>query len=66
LESVLPEDIDILVLGIYPKDAPGYHMCSTVFIATIFIIARKWSNHLNLRMHTENMVHLYNKMLFRY
>jgi hypothetical protein len=31
-------------LGIYPKDTPPYHKdtCSTVFIAALFIIARRW------------------------
>jgi len=31
-------------MGIYPKDAPTYNkdMCSTVFIAALFIIFRSW------------------------
>jgi hypothetical protein len=35
LEIVLPEDPDILLLGIYPKDIPPYlkFICSTIFIA---------------------------------
>jgi hypothetical protein len=38
LEIVLP------LLGIYPKDAPpsGKDTCSTMFIATLFVIARNW------------------------
>jgi len=42
LDIVLPEDPSILLLGIYPKDAPTYNKdtCSTVFIAALFMIAR--------------------------
>jgi len=42
LETVLPEDPAILLLDIYPKDAPPYHKntCSTMFIAAFFIIAK--------------------------
>ena len=31
-------------LSIYPKDAQSYHkdMCSTMFIAALFVIARTW------------------------
>jgi hypothetical protein len=36
---VLPEDPTILLLGKYPKDVPPY-MCSTMFIAALFVIAR--------------------------
>jgi hypothetical protein len=40
LEIALPEDSTILLLDIYPKDAPPYHknMCSTMFIAALFVI----------------------------
>jgi len=40
----LPEDPTIPLLGMYPKDAPTYNkdMCSTMFIAALFIIARSW------------------------
>jgi hypothetical protein len=33
-------------LSIYPKDAPPYHKdtCSTIFIAALFIIARRGNN----------------------
>jgi hypothetical protein len=39
---VLSKDPAAPLLGIYPKDAPPYHkaMCSTMFIAALFIIAR--------------------------
>jgi hypothetical protein len=45
MEIVLPEDSAIQLLGIQPKDAPTYHkdMCSTMFIAALFIIARSWN-----------------------
>jgi hypothetical protein len=44
LGIVLPEDPDIPLLGIYPKDAPTCNKdtCSTIFIAALFIIARSW------------------------
>jgi hypothetical protein len=43
---VLPQDLGILSLDIYPKDAPPYHKdaCSTVFIAVLFVIARNWKH----------------------
>jgi hypothetical protein len=42
--SSLPEDPATLPLGIYSKDAPTYNndICSTMFIAAIFIIASIW------------------------
>jgi hypothetical protein len=38
------EDPAITLLGVYPKDAPSCHRdtCSTMFIATLFVIARSW------------------------
>jgi len=44
LDIVLPEDPGISLLGIYPKDAPTYNkdICSPMFIAALFIIARSW------------------------
>ena len=40
---ILPQVLAIL-LDIYPKDTPSYHknICSTMFIAAVFIIARNW------------------------
>ena len=40
----LPQNPAIPLLSIYPKDAQSYHkdMCSTVFIAALFVIARTW------------------------
>jgi hypothetical protein len=44
LDIVLPEDLVIPLLGIYPEDAPicNKDTCSTRFIAALFIIARSW------------------------
>jgi hypothetical protein len=44
LDIVLPEDPAIPLLGIYPEDAPTgkKDICSTMFIAALFIIARSW------------------------
>jgi hypothetical protein len=41
---VLPEDAAIPLLDIYPEDVPKYtsDRCSTMFIAALFIIARRW------------------------
>jgi hypothetical protein len=38
------KDPAILLLGIYPEDAPTHNKgtCSTMFIAALFIIARSW------------------------
>jgi hypothetical protein len=43
-DIVLPEDPPIQHLGIYSKDSPTYNKdtCSTMFIAALFIIARRW------------------------
>jgi hypothetical protein len=34
----------MLLLGIYPKDAPPYHrdMCCTIFIEALSVITRSW------------------------
>jgi hypothetical protein len=44
LDIVLPEDLTIPLLGIYPEDVPTgkKDTCSTMFIAALFIIARSW------------------------
>ena len=44
LGTSLPEDRAIPLLGIYPEDSPACNkeMCSTLFIAALFIIARTW------------------------
>ena len=40
----LPKDPAIPLLGIYPEDSPACNnnICSTMFIAALFIIARSW------------------------
>ena len=45
LKIILLEDPAILLLDICPKHALPYHkdMCSTMFIAVLFIIARNWN-----------------------
>jgi hypothetical protein len=44
LDIVLPDDPAILLLGIYPEYAStcSKDSCFTMFIATLFIIARSW------------------------
>ena len=44
MDIVLPEDPAILLLGIYPRDTPIYNkdICTTMFIAALFITARSW------------------------
>ena len=44
LDIVLPEDPGILLLGIYPEDAPtgNTDTCFTMFIAALLIITRSW------------------------
>jgi hypothetical protein len=44
LDIVLPEDLAIALLDIYPEDAPicNKDTCSTMFIAALFILARSW------------------------
>jgi hypothetical protein len=44
LDIVLSEDPAIPLLGIYPEDAPTCNkdICSAMFIAALFIIARCW------------------------
>jgi hypothetical protein len=43
-DILLPEDPAILLLGIYPKDAPTHNKVtsSTKFITALIIIARSW------------------------
>ena len=69
---VLPEDLAISHLGIYPKDAPTYNKdtCFTMFVATLFIIARKKLEKTQMSFNrgtdTENGVHLHNEVLLSY
>ena len=47
LDILLPEDPSILLLGIFPNDAPTYnkHTCSTMFIAALLIIVSSWKKN---------------------
>jgi hypothetical protein len=44
LDIILPEDPAIPLLGIYPEEVPtgNKNTFSTMFIAALFIIARRW------------------------
>jgi hypothetical protein len=44
LDIVLPADLAIPLLGIYPDDVSTCNKdtCSTMFIAALFIVARSW------------------------
>jgi hypothetical protein len=44
VDIVLPEDLAMPLLSIYPEDAPTCNKdtCSTMFIAALFIIPRSW------------------------
>ena len=71
MDIILPEDPAIPFLGIYPKDATTYNKdtSSTMFIAALFIIARRWKKprlSFNRGMDTEHVVHLHNRVLLSY
>jgi hypothetical protein len=71
LDIVLLEDPAIPLLGIYPEDVPTgkKDTCSTIFIAALFIIARRVERtqiSLNRVMDTKNVVHLHNGVLLSY
>ena len=44
ISIVILEDPGVPLLGIYPEDAPTFnkYTCSTMFIAALFIIDRRW------------------------
>jgi hypothetical protein len=71
LEIDLPEEQEIPPLGIDPRNAPTCHRgtCSTMFISTLFVIARSWKktqmSHSRKR-DTENVVHLHNGIPLSY
>jgi hypothetical protein len=59
------------VANVYPEDVPTgkKDTCSTMFIAALFIIARKLERTqmpLNRGMDTENVVHFHNGILLSY
>jgi hypothetical protein len=68
LNIVLAEDPAIPLMHIYPEDASTCNKdtCSTMFIATLFIIARSWKRtqmSVNRRMDAENVVILHYGLL---
>jgi hypothetical protein len=71
LDIVLPEDPNIPLLGIYPKDVPTYNKDTwfSMFIAAVIIITKSWKEPkcpLNRGMDTEKVVHLHNGVLLSY
>jgi hypothetical protein len=42
--NIVPEDLALSLLGVYLENSPTYNkdICSTMFIAALFIIARSW------------------------
>jgi hypothetical protein len=61
---ILPESAAITLLGICPKDNTSYHkdMCSTMFIAALFVIARGWKQQprcLSIKEWIEKMCFIY-------
>jgi hypothetical protein len=70
LKIVLPEDPDIILLGIYLKDAPPYpkDTCSIMFIVCLLYSQKLEAikMFLNQRMDTENVNLLHNVILFSY
>jgi len=59
----LPQDPAILLLSMYPKDAPSYHKDtgSTMFQVTLFMILRNWKQHPSTeKWIKEKVVHLHN------
>jgi hypothetical protein len=70
LEIALPEDLTILVLGIYPEDALTCNKdtCSTMFITALFIIARSWKEprRPSIKEQIQKMWFLYTGILLSY
>jgi hypothetical protein len=68
LEIYLPEDPEIPLYGIYPKDAPPCHkgMCSHCDLICYRQKFETTQMSLHRRMGTENVVHLHNGILFSY
>jgi hypothetical protein len=63
LDIVLLEDPAIPLLGIYPEDVPigKKDVCSTMFIAALFVIARSLKEHrcLSIEEWIEKMWYIY-------
>ena len=47
ISGAVSQDPAIPLLGIYPRDAQSYYksICSAMFIAALFVIARTWKQH---------------------
>jgi hypothetical protein len=58
------QEAAISLLGIYPRDAPYYHMdtCSTMFIPALFVMSRNWEQPRcpSTEEWIKNVVHLHN------
>jgi hypothetical protein len=68
LDMVLPLDLATPLLGIYPEDIPTSkkETCSTIFIAALFIIARRWKEPRcpsTGEWIQKNVIHLHNGVL---
>jgi hypothetical protein len=76
LDVVFPKDPAMLLLGIYPKDAPTYNndTCYTMFIAPLLIIARSLKKKERNRKKKcssrdewiQKVIHLHNEILLSY
>jgi hypothetical protein len=70
LDIALLENPAIPLLGMYPNDflTHSKDICSPMFIAALFIIAKSWKELIcpNRGMDTENGVHLHNGVLLSY
>jgi hypothetical protein len=72
LDIVLPEDLAIPLLGIYPEDASACNKdtCFTTFIAVTFICnsqkLERTQMSLNRGIDKENVVHLHNRLQCSY
>jgi hypothetical protein len=72
LAIILPENLTIPLLVMYPEDVPtaNKNACSTMFIVALFIVSsqklERIQMSLNRGMDTENVVHLQNGVLLNY
>ena len=59
----LPQDSAIPLLRIYPRDAQSHYksICSTIFIAALFVIARTWKQPMfhSIEEWIKKMWHIY-------
>jgi hypothetical protein len=74
MDTVLSEDLAILLQGIYPKVVPPYpkDTCSTIFIQPICNSQKlettqmSLNRRINRRIDTKYVVHLHNGILYTY